>query len=94
MFFQLDEEIFKLLLSLQTALSSLQTHNAGLNPKGLRMTEMDTKKKNICDGDLVATFNHLSFDDQKEVAQAIGMRPDSIMEAIKHMQQETRLRFL
>lgn len=94
--YPIDEEVFRQLISLQTALGTLLSHNAGLNPKGLRAvraspaTKAQLKRKAICDGDLIETFNSLSFDDQREIAQAIGSRPETIMHNIKAMQTQLR----
>ena len=88
----LEPEVFRQLVSLQTALGTLLSHNAGLNPKGLRYvrasnsTKAELKRKAMCDGDLIETFNSLPFDDQREIAQAMGTRPEAIIASIKTMQ--------
>lgn len=62
----------------------------GLNPKGMRalkgVVSAKPKNRTIADGSLIFRYNSLSFQDQKRIAQAIGMMPDSIMQDLADVQ--------
>lgn len=83
----LTEQSFRKLNALQAAISTLHPHNAGLNPRSLRVVKNSQQQtiRQIADGTLLLLFHTLPTQTQKQIASFIGTTPHSLINELKQI---------
>ncbi|XP_053718091.1 cleavage and polyadenylation specificity factor subunit 1 [Synchiropus splendidus] len=90
----MQEKIYRRLLMLQNALTTMIPHHAGLSPKAFRMMQSDRRGlqnqiRNVLDGELLNKYLYLSTMERTELAKKIGTTQDIILDDLQEIDRVT-----